>query len=1291
MSNIFVKTKNTNGIWNVSDSFKTELAKLSGAEPCWKVLWTPTENEADWIEVGGLVSVGSIRKEVERELHTFMAMSANLVFDNTKGQWDRRGFWQNLSGDFVTECRITDETKDSIEGLGTDEYYLEAGYDGNWIGQALVLFAWRMYTTADGERLYAGCSGRVMRLQNETWTEVPNTQGYDISHKDKLFLEANGNVYFSSGNKIYRDYGSFFFLTKDLSVSLYKRLPYGFYVTHLLGMGEWGGMIFLYCRYNDGYHDIICTDTCFDPICHLSQVSGAINIFGDFISHNGEFYLATNNSIYQYTDSSFALIASMPDNATESKKFCICQDKLFINHTSAAYNRIYSINEEGIVIEKDYNHPTYGSITDLVPMSIDRMLIFFSGTRKVEEYTPKNGFHLPTNGEIYTKIAAATQGAIYKKHLFAAQWVYGTSKAIFNRCLVYKNHAYLKSVHIYQYYEHTNIIAGMTIVFDFKGYYRDCTVVNLGLFGSRNVYEEKIRIWKGYKLANGNYEFVPAFTGMVDRVDTSDTGGTATVSLIDLNKKLAQVTAETVTMDGSDGTLTTKLNISTALEATGGYGKGLPKGATKIPVLPPIDKFPTAGKIKINNEVITYASKIETALDTSFNGCDRGADLTIDDNHTDGATVSNNQWYIAPRTDMAVERLLQEANITDYQIDTTTTIADFEHFSYHGKTPPMPPFGVCRCMCYDAVRDRYWMGVDDMLYLWQDSVWTLAGVVEAGSYIYQIAVWEDNGEVYFVTCSNNGKYTQTWDNDMSDYINTFRLWGFIPDTQLFFAINSTIGENYLFYGISTGWAWGDVRYTDYNALPAGGFFIGTGAANGRLFFKTIFVQSRWYEGPTIKSVWYRFGACYLNLTTREVVAAMNDVSLLERSNAISCPCDADTTGAVLIVATPVSNSRNIQIDSYSATGDRIRRRIISISNLTMPVVFISGILAISPCSLSHIDYAIALFYWQSDRVSRHETISIVCYVTDYTDVAITLSTSAIVDQRSPLPDIVLNFIIRNGDSYFVKGNPSKLHRIHREGLAVNLLDIGTTVVGQQDTASSLCLGMMEGQQAILGVSAPSYALWQYSKHSVISAFNSADFTANFGITPISEILKSLAISSGFVGYFDEFGKYYFVKTTSAADILAGFAENDITQIAESSGNLAEYPIVNKAIVSLFDGTTQIMELPITSESRIKFGLETMTLSNPWLNNAGVANGLAKEIVAGFALPKSILEMSVRWYPMLQLNKVITIIKPTMGIWVKPQHDQTLLLPTITAGMRWQLLEVTEMANPPGTSVRVRQI
>lgn len=1288
--NIFYKEKDANGLpAGFLSAAGEQLSRLSGSEPVWKVFWTPSEEEANWVEIDEVVSISSIKQEVERELHTFMAMSCNLTVDNTKGQWNRRGFWQNLSGDSLLECRVTDTSKDSIEGLGKAEHYISPLFCDHWTtAQPYNLYPHTLYVTDDKTTLYVGFGisytyyDRIAKKQGGVWTWVSSDW---LGGAARNFTEIDGIVYFSTEDKISN-------IVDNIVYQIYQEDD-----MFVLGMTTYNGRLLFFADrkvggiIQQGIYTINADGTGLTTIQTINRIP---SIRVSFAWHNESLWLATADKVYIWQGTQFVIVASMPDIATEPKKLCACQDKLFINHTSGGYNNIYSITEDGIQSEVYYPHIIYGSITDLIPIGVDKMAIFLSGKREIFQYDAYVGWLTQPRSKVLLPIATPSWGAWYQDELHIIR--HGSKDVytpIFDGCIVYKDDDMpieKTGIVVDGIAENTSIIQGMSMVINNQRM-NDYWYVNLGWFGSRNIYEEQVRIWKGFRVDEYNH-LVPAFTGLIDGITVSDTGGTAEITLIDRNKQLAQVTAERVTMDGSDGTLTTKLNVSVELTATGGSGKGLPKGATKIPVLPPIDKFPASGKIKIDNEIITYASKIETTDDTSFNGCVRGVDMTIDDNHSDNTLVSNNQWYIAPRMDVAVQQLIDEAGISSSSIEKTITTAAFDHFSYHGKTPSVPPFGICRCMCYDTTRDQYWVGVDDKLYLWQNMDWMLKATPEAGSYIYQIAVWEDTGDVYLITCSNNSQ-VRGWRESVSGFQNACKIYKY------------RLSDGYM-STINTG-ACPPVCLTKYgvnatNTSPFGcmyqadsrrGFCI----VQGKLFY-TYDVNPHDHQNSAK-------GIAYLNLTTN-IITSMIDYNVLNGQYGDTstvgfalCQHDNNTVFAVgeYYFYDGFTQGYRLQLHSIDAT-TLVVTQLFSrdLLNPTPDYVFRQGITEIT--SLHERVFIVAMGYnWWMSGSGNDDTSIWGLFIVDLAGVirqswlysqSLNISENTDDSDRSFLRVGGLDgwIYFTHGTAYY-HGCDYKLQKINAAGIKI---DIGIPVTNQIGTKSQLCLGQIEGQQVILGVAAPAYILWQYSKLAVISAFNNNNFTANYGITAISSILKSFAISSGFLSYFDELGKYYFVKSSENI-VLTGFAEDDITNISEAGGNLAEYPIVNKAIVTLFDGTTQVYELPVTSESKIKFGLETMSLSCEWINNMGVAAGIAKEIVDRYQLPKPVITGVVRWYPYMKLNSLITMIKPSMGIWVKPRYSQTVNLPTIEAGMRWQLLEINNTNSPPSTTVRLRQV
>ncbi|MBU0650233.1 right-handed parallel beta-helix repeat-containing protein [Patescibacteria group bacterium] len=825
--------------------------------------------------------------------------------------------------------------------------------------------------------------------------------------------------------------------------------------------------------------------------------------------------------------------------------------------------------------------------------------------------------------------------------------------------------------------ENTAIITGMTMVFDTATAHLDEAQVGNGYFANRVVFEENIRVWKGFEYESGGKEFIPAFTGMIDKVSTNDINGKATISAIDYNKKLAQITAEKVTMDGSDGSLTTKLNVSEPISG----GKGLTSTATKIPVLAPIDKWATTGKIKIDDEVISYVSIINTTDDKSFNGCIRGADLTTPAEHNDGTIVENWQWHIAPRMDRAVEALVQEAGLTDYQIDPTITEANFEHFSYHGKTPSNPPFGVARCMCYDSDRDQYWFGIDDKLYLWKDGVWTDKGKPEEGSYIYQIAVWESNGNVYFVTCSKKDIFSDDFKTPAS-LTGTSKLWKYNVLTE---TSSAYADSQKPMYGV--GIACHNVNFIYWRMDSRKGFVI----TNSTLFF--CFDTNP--GGASSKGI-----AC-LSLTT-DVFTTTIDYNTIDDKE-------------------PMAGSITLTRDDtiIYATGSTTRKTYMhSINTSTLAVTLVwswnyghASIPEIAHLSTGEFVVLSLHFYaWWNGAMSIEwdnrcymEIISATgtsLKIYTYREGAVSSLDKVDDVPRSIIPDCqnvvdwqknqASELIFFLGTDY-QDGTAHKLYRLQGATMSYAIADISLLGFEQKGASSNLLLIWKNSIRYLFGISFPAYILWQYSENSVITAFNTTDFRANYGVTAIDSILKNFAMASGFLAYFDELGRYYFVKPALTGDVIVGFVASDITELKKQDGNLADYPIINKAIAQLFDGTNQIYELDPTHESRVKFGLETTSIGNEWLNNAGVAYGLAKELVTNYCLPKSTIEGDLRWYPILNLNRLTCLANKPLGIWYKPIPNETTIMPTVTTGNKWRILEMTESDRPPSTSIRVRQI
>ncbi|HAW50540.1 TPA: hypothetical protein DCX16_06300, partial [bacterium] len=1248
MADIFVTTRDTNGLWQVSNAFKTELAKLSGAEPVWKVFFTPTENQADWVEIDGLIKTGSITQQVERELHTYMAMSCSLTFDNSKGQWNRRGFWQNQIGKTLKECKITDSTKDSIEGLERAKYNIVVNYKTPWeeynTGKPR---ARELYVSKDGKKLFVATEGssvadRAIFMKKEgLWIQIGNPLNYDLFEK-KFFSEKDGNIFFGCGRRI---------LQIRTDNNLYSEFEFMMGQVSILGMILFQNNFLLYIydafnEYSSTKYAIYSLDIASSSLTKIQEIStpeGAYVMEGTFLFKDDKLWFANADRLFVWKGKKFKKFCDLPSLGQDyARRLCICQDILFITDRW----RLWKVTETGIVSVAIFSPYT---ITDLLALEIDKMLLFLDTQTVIKQYDAKKNF---TNLEISLPILnTSTRACKYENTLYISQW---NSGKIFNAkirsCSVYKNNTFIKKVDIISdgIEEHTSIIEGMTLVFNQDSIKNDMAIINLGWFADRNIYEEKIRLWKGFRLPNGDCEYVPAFTGMIDRVSISDIGATANIFLIDLNKKLLQVTAEKVTMDNSDGTLTTKLNVSDEIPAEDGGGRGLLKTATRIHVMPPIDKFPSSGKIKIGNEIIAYTVK-ETILGTYFDGCTRGADLTNSSAHRDGSKVENYQWYIAPRMDRAVERLITEANITDYQIDETITQTDFKHFSYHGKTPAYPPFGVCRCICYDNTRRVYWMGIDDKLYMWKNGIWIFKKSM--AGYIYQIAVREGTDYLYLVVCS------LTWvnidDQDTpEDYenIGIFKLCKYNTNDN---TVNYYTNDNYRpFYAVNVGpyEYFPDARWI---ADSRQGFIID----NDKLFFcyyKIPFGPGTLEYGIASLDLATDIFSTIINYRTTPgfSYASIRRLALTKGESNICYAIGGTKVGGIgrtflhsintnTLVVTQLHYIDNTDTDSVSPYYSI--PEIVFLSDGTQKKIF-SVV-----CDYQHnFGTGVSEYFWKI--VVWHYTTSWNVYL---------LKKFAKDSTVNLLDDCPRSFLLVGNVIYFLLGtgySQGTTYKLYFLQFSDNIVDVGIPIAGEKGTPCNLLYIPAIGDipEKLFGVSYPQYILWQYSTEAVISAFNQADFRASYGVTPISSLLKSFAIASNFMSYFDELGKYYFVKKGIGENVIIGFAEEDITNLQEEGGNLAEYPIINKAVVVLLDGTTQIYELPPSHPSRVKFGLETIEMSNPWINNPGVAYGIAKELVETYAMPKPLLSGKIRWFPLLMLNRLITLIKPSLGIWIKPK-------------------------------------
>ncbi|MEW6607812.1 MAG: right-handed parallel beta-helix repeat-containing protein, partial [bacterium] len=771
----------------------------------------------------------------------------------------------------------------------------------------------------------------------------------------------------------------------------------------------------------------------------------------------------------------------------------------------------------------------------------------------------------------------------------------------------------------------------------------DKAIIRLGIFTEWKVFLDRLRLWKGFEINPNWKEFIPAFTGLVQ--DISIIKGMSTISAIDYDYNLQKVTAEKVTMDNSDGTLTTKLNVSDEIPDAEGGGKGLLKTATKIPVLPPIDKFPSSGKIRIDEEIITYTSKIETTDDTSFNGCTRGADLTTAVAHKDGAEVKNYQWYIAPRMDRAVERLMQEAGISDYQIDQTITNADFEHFSYHGKTPSMPPFGVARCMCYDATQDQYWFGIDNKLYLWKDGVWTLkktlgVGIGDVNDWIYKIAVWENNGNVYFVTSRKHEIFTAWYRTPYNNGYDAhtglnFDLWKYDISSDIL-SIYSTVNKP--MYASTLGcYVTSSYVLVQWVVESRKAFYI----FGDRLYYI--------YCEDSISSSAYK-GIAYIDLISDTIVTLLTTQFVAVGCINFSSPCL--NSWAIITLQWDIVYRLNFLFSPPTVTFLKDFPGDVAYFGIGTPELEARMEEVVGGGQLVKLVYT--TFYYTTDGGTvNYWRICSIRFSTPDTPEGDTTSYISWreIKRYSNYDAITLDnvddgprsFARQSGGSrvYFALGTGYKSGSAHKLYQIIDIspttdtesiVDIGIPIAGEKGQTSDMLLVSIGGIEILYAVSYPSYILWQYSKEAVISAFNQTDFRANYGITRISNIIKDLAEASGFKAYFDELGIFYFQRPETSGNVKVAFAEKDIKSLSVRDGDLSAYPIINKCVVSLLQGNTKIYELSETSLSRQNYGLEVLSISNAWLNNEGVAYGLAKRMVELYQLPSNLATLDLRWYP-----------------------------------------------------------
>lgn len=1447
MADIFVTNKDANGLWAVSDDFKTELTKLQGSHPIWKAFFINSSEE-----IKGIISVGTIRQEVERELYTYRAQSCSLEVANNKGQWNEKGFSKNIIGESLTSCYLTPPRKD-ICGLDKGEYELRVEQSDTvssfWENQISLTNRniERVYTTKRGTEMFCfennkgSLGGNKMYLYKKGtgWSDI--TFGLTLGNWRNIFCMET--TILSSGivsEIVYIYYEApisryiILYNLTDNSVSikgtnlsglsgravgLYKNEMIMYAKNAFVSPPEWG-------IYTIG-DPMKLTDTPTDvgkikKLVSLSPPSSEGDDFGGFMEIlDGVIWIGTSDKVYKYgpfgnkTEADWDLT---PVNFKQTS--CIGLSDVWFRYGA----KIYKLNDKTGMTFIGSIGSTNGSIRSYKNFIFHNRINANINRIYKWDYITETWIDTETYysfGEFAIKEFCFFDGTLW---IFLKDISNGrTEKYLLKYVELWKNNTKVGCFEVIfdDTSKNLSIINGLTLIFSQKAQYLDRAFVNIGYFANRNIYEENVRIWKGFKVlysgnldlgeavdntnfawetggsanwfnqtavffygedaaqsgditdqqstfikakvmgpgnlsfywkvssevdydflsfyiddvlqnkisgqvdwqqrvysitsgehtlkwtyskdesfsyysdcgwldkvefTGSNYyplcEYIPAFTGMIDTVQIRDIGGIATINLIDYNKKLSQVTAERVTMDGSDGTLTTKLNVSDTID---GGGKGLLKTAIKIPVLSPIDKFPTSGKIKIENEIISYASKIETTNDTSFNGCIRGVDLTSPSAHRDAGQVENYQWYVASRMDKAIESLLTKADITDYQIDETIIQADFKHFSYHGKTPNMPPFGVIRCMCYDKVRNNFWIGIDDKLYIWKNGIWTLKGTPEAGSYIYQIAVWDEgvgnNGNVFFVTCSLKDIVIARWRNP-TVYNGAFKLWKYNILTSIFSAY-TTLEKP--FYATLIAYMGGhdlsgspDI-WAKWRVDNRKGFFI----ASNRLFF-TFFTSFN-------EAYYTNVGIAYINLTNDLLSIVIQDLYFV---------------GAFCMTLSP-DKSYIYFLTCYTNT-TAIRKISASIpTNITLlgtypgATISIPEMIWFNEGGINKIAY-VFLWYNVYPNIPNGEN-QWKLYICDE-NAPYGVNSVVYLYTKSPsggdlayIDDCPRGLTIGSAwnEFYFIlgtdfsNGTALKLYKIDIFG---ERYDIGIPIMNEKGSSCNLLYVPANESipEKFLGISYPSYILWQYSTQSIISAFNQGDFRANYGINPIKNIIEDFALCANFLAFFDELGKFYFVKKSTTGTILIGFSEKDITNINYEDGNIAGYPIINKAIVETFDGKNKIYELDSAHPSKVKYGLETYTVSNSWMNNEGVAYGIAKELVEKYNLPKAILKVELRWYPLLILTRTITIAKPSMGIEIYPKIINTTINPTITEGNKWQVLKITE-DDTPKTAIEIREI
>jgi hypothetical protein len=1285
-----IRYRHNNCIFNysknvVSGEFKTELMRLQGAEPIWKVFFlNPPE------EIKDVIKIGTIRQQLERELHSITAMSCILTVDNSKNQWNPRKFKQKITETTISPQTTSHKiklypsfTNSVTKDWNCLDFYSNPATFEPWIENILV--------TVEGTTfLGTSYQGKMLVIKDAQYV-VPFTGVEPSAPYRYCWAEANGKYYLAVDKYI----GELSEPYKNEFLLKYT-YPYTDMTIYDFAFCDDDNRFYLAYRYKhtDGRYyynvDIFNSEFSLLKTITLEMTLDTTHLESALAVLNGYCYWALKCSVYRIEKNLSGAwhLVSFPTIWFKADQMYAHNNKLFIISRIANGNILWIYNLNDGISTK---YTLAGYVATMCLHKLTNSLYVFIRNPSWQRYIHiyKTNQDDPQYDEIL--------GAEYLK-IDEDMSVRPNGKTVatyYFRSVVYHprgqflaiEHGSRSSTECKDWYIpakcqsiHTDFLYLPEILFGYA---------ELGYFRYRTVFEEPVRIWKGFKRRDGIEEYIPSFTGIIDEINTM-IGPKAEIRLIDYNRRLQQYTAEKVTINQSDGTLSVKLNMS---EDIGNGRRGLKKSTTEINVVGDLSLWKNSGYIKINEEVIKYNSyTIQEQNRGTFHNCERGVELTTATTHDDGETVFNHVWYTAPKTSTIVKKLLDEAKITEYEVEDIMIQSKISQFSYNGMTPDVPPFGKARAIVYDSIRNHFWIGVDNRLYQWKKGIWNYISsftnsVSLNPNYITHLAVEEKSGNVV-IFCTD------------SQYDSLIKFSSGIPFPYIFCrdAVDSYLYD-YKNKTIS------NLRLSHAYAVRV---HTGVKSVQYAYWWRGIDTRKRIYIIDN--KLFYIFGSWSgTTKVTNGGIAVCSLVPPYTIQRIVNYGVENDDAYGVFCDSIELCEYQN----KLYTFGCRVRD--------TEGYTFF--LYEIDPKTLSTTLLASTSPTWTPKHDATytcaqiHERNGIKYILTNKTEFNLDADSTENKLLMMPFDDLNNEIIIKKylksfnehvddttsalirltdtkyyyftGTAY-VKGAFSKLYILEDVNENFQIIDIGIPVKSDKGLVSNLCYDLKN--DVLYGVTAPSCTFWQYGKQALLSTFNQSDLKANFGTETIYALLKNIAIASGAFSYFDELGIYHFKKRNiNIQQPTVLFVEDDITQIKEENGNLAQYPIMNKVIVQLFDGSYEKYELPDNHSSKKKYGIETKVITNPWMNTPEIAYQLAKNMVEMYALPKPLLQGKLRWFPILQVYQSLILQYDKFGCIVSPSQQKTTLFPTNIQADHWFIFEVVEESIPPVTTVKIRKI